>query len=242
VNTALAVMLTMIGAPPPPAVGQVVVLQLLYTGDSYGFLGREGVAGGLARRKAALDRARAEGAPSLLVDAGNALGPFYYARYDRGQTAAALLAELDYDAINVGAHDLGYGAARIDTLVRAHELPAVSSNLLRGASPWGAQVRVLERGGVRVAVLGLLPTEDLPASERGGPALSANAPLAALRAQLARVRAQADLVVLLSGLDRERTAQLLRAAPGVDLAITRSAGAGPDPFAHDQGRTPHEQL
>jgi 2',3'-cyclic-nucleotide 2'-phosphodiesterase (5'-nucleotidase family) len=89
--------------------------------------------------------------------------------------------------------------------------------------------------GIKVAILGVLDPDDLaqlPDREQAK-GLEAIPPEAALNRLLPEVRGKADLVILLSQFDAEKTLALVKAVKGVDVAISSTGDdalfvAGPE--------------
>ena len=104
------------------------VLSLVFTGDTFGFWGRAGMAGGAPKIKAFLDTVR-RAHPTVLLDSGNIIAPFYYSRPDEGDFAARMIQRLNYDGVNLGFHDLAYGASRTEELARMHGVPWISTEV-----------------------------------------------------------------------------------------------------------------
>ena len=105
--------------------------------------------------------------------------------------------------------------------------PYISSNLLDGGSriPWTREYIIKEVGGIKVAILGILDPDglaQLPDREQVK-GLEAIPPEAALNRLLPEVRGKADLVILLSQFDVEKTLALVQAVKGIDVAISSAS-------------------
>lgn len=223
-------------AAPIAAPAEKSALSILYTGDTYGFHGRQGMPGGFARRQAAIDRIRARQANVLLVDSGNSLGQFYYSRFDRGGLAAELMATLSYDAVNLGTHEFDYGMARLLELGVQDHLPFVSSNVVTtDGKPLVATQINNTIGGVRVAIVGVCderaPQMTMVGAFAGLKALPA---LETLRKQVAAAHKDHDLIVVLSNVGYYDSVRLAKEIPDIDVVIARSRLAGNE-YEHNQG-------
>jgi 2',3'-cyclic-nucleotide 2'-phosphodiesterase (5'-nucleotidase family) len=162
-----------------------------------------------------------KGEPSvLLLDCG--------AVFDNQKDTAELQFQamelMGYDALNLGSPEFIFGKAFLEQ-ARSHvSFPYIASNLLYGGSrlPWTREYLLKEVGGIKVAILGVLDPDDLaqlPDREQVK-GLEAIPPEAALNRLLPEVRGKADLVILLSQFDAEKTLALVKAVKGVDVAIS----------------------
>lgn len=160
----------------------------------------------------------------VLVDCG---GLFDATSRDKAEVLLTAMEAMGYDALNLGGPEFFYGA---DFLAHARShvsFPYIASNLSPGGNRLaGARQYVIKQaGGLRVAILGVVPPEEvdlIPGRERMG-GLAALPPEPALSKLLTEVRPQADLVVLLSRYDVEKTSALVQSLTGIDVAV--SAGS-----------------
>ncbi|MCX5823851.1 MAG: hypothetical protein NTY86_10195 [Deltaproteobacteria bacterium] len=130
---------------------------------------------------------------------------------------------MGYDALNLGSPEFIFGKEFLEQ-ARSHlSFPYIASNLLYGGTlPWTREYLLKEVGGIKVAILGVLDPDDLaqlPDREQAK-GLEAIPPEAALNRLLPEVRGKADLVILLSQFDAEKTLALVKAVKGVDVAIS----------------------
>lgn len=162
--------------------------------------------------------------PVVLVDCG---GLFDATSRDKAEVLLTAMEMMGYDALNLGGPEFFYGADFL-AHARAHvSFPYIASNL----SPGGTRVAgarqyvIKEAGGLKIAILGVVPPEEIdlvPGRARMG-GLEALPPEPALKNLLAEVRAKADLVILLSRYDVEKTSALVQSLTGIDVAV--SAGS-----------------
>jgi len=165
-------------------------LVVLHTNDVHGQLAPNRGHGGLRRLAARVAAIRAEVAASpedealLLVDGGDWYQGTPEGRVDLGAAFVALLAELDYDAMAVGNHELDFGVAHLEALLAEHDVPAVCANVFDPhtgrRAPWGEPWRIVERGGLRIALVGLLTPETPSITHASTRALEFRDPAAAL--------------------------------------------------------------
>ncbi len=110
-----------------------------------------------------------------------------------------------------GVGDLALGVARVQELAVAHSLPYVAANLECDRElPFPAS-RVVERGGRKVGIVGVV------GNAAKDPACRALEPIAAARAAIDAL--DADVVVVLSGQKTEEDAALAAAIPRVSLIV-----------------------
>ncbi len=120
--------------------------------------------GGLPRVAACVKRVRAEveaaGGAVLVVDGGDWFQGTPEGLIDGGLGFVNALAGVGYDALCVGNHEFDHGIPNLVDLIRKSALPAVAANLdertngrrVEWVPPW----RLVERGGLRIALVGLV--------------------------------------------------------------------------------------
>lgn len=138
----------------------------------YDFIGRRPASGSLARVATYIDSMRAErGRDNVIVlDAGDILQgqptAYYYDFVDTVSTHIAndIYRYIGYDAITIGNHDIETGHAVYDRWIRNSSAPVLGANIIdtRTGRPYLKPYTIIDRGGVKVAVLGLL-TPAIPA-------------------------------------------------------------------------------
>lgn len=210
---------------PAPDHANVV---LLYGAEQMGSLDacgcpKEGLRGSLARvesYRAAL-AARDRDTPIVLLNAGNWLDDTI--GYDdrlRADTIVANtwmlkgLAAGGWDVANVGFRDLPH----LVYVTKAFPDIAVSANVrpddAKAAAP--ARWKLIERGGVKVAVTGI-STEGMSFLQPEG--WTYHDPIAALREVVPEMDAQADLVVVLAYAPGPLAQRIVDGVPGIDVMI-----------------------
>ncbi len=158
-------------------------------------------------------------APVVVVDAGNALWKgAILSESDRGQEErkATLIAEsyalVGIDAMGVGDGELAFGLPWLQALQKQHNLPYVAANLdCGGEHPFEAG-KVVERGGLRIGIVGLVGNS---AKVQG---CLASEPIAAAEAAFAKL-GTVDIRILLSTqqmADDQRVAEKL---PDLDFIV-----------------------
>lgn len=152
-----------------------VHLTLIETSDVHGnFFPYDFLAGGkpgsgsLARAATYIDSLRlARGDDSvILLDNGDILQgqptAYYYNFIDTTAThlCADVLNHMRYDAVTVGNHDIEAGHDVYDRWVRECRMPVLAANAIRceDGEPYFKPYTIIERRGIRVAVLGMITT------------------------------------------------------------------------------------
>ncbi len=152
-----------------------VRLTLIETSDVHGnFFPYDFLAGGkpgsgsLARAATYIDSLRlARGDDSvILLDNGDILQgqptAYYYNFIDTTAThlCADVLNHMRYDAVTVGNHDIEAGHDVYDRWARQCRMPVLGANAIRckDGSPYFLPYTIIERHGIRVAVLGMITT------------------------------------------------------------------------------------
>ena len=160
----------------------------------------------------------------LLLDSGDVFA-------DRGQRLRlktdVILKAMDlmgYNALNLGSREFFFGLDFLKSVSSTISFPFISSNLVYDKSrfPWIKNHIIKNAGGLRVAILGVMPVEafeNIPDQE-SLKNLKIIPPETALKNLLPEVRKKADFVILLSQLGFEATTSLVDKLNGVDLAIS----------------------
>jgi len=182
--------------------------------------------GGLARLAATARRERAaaeaEGAEVLFVDGGDWFQGTPEGNLDRGRAFVEALAAVGHDALVVGNHEFDHGVDGLLEHLAATKMPALLANvkdaegaLLRGT----AQHRVVERLGLRIAVVGLLTPTTPDITHVTTKMLRFEAPadtLARIRDELGE---SVDWILPVCHLGVENERALAAAHPWLDLVV-----------------------
>jgi len=156
----------------------------------------------------------------LLLDCGEVFDH----QQDTDELQLQAMERMGYDALNLGGPEFNFGKEFLERTRSLVSFPYIASNLLYGGSrlPWTREYIIKEVGGIKVAILGILDPDglaQLPDQEQVK-GLEVIPPEAALERLLPEVRGKADLVILLSLFDPEKTFALAKAVTGVDVAIS----------------------
>ena len=150
---------------------KTVTLRLIETSDVHGaffpynYTERRPMQGTMARVSTYLKRQRKSfGDRIILLDNGDILQgqpTSYYTNYiktDAPNIAAEVINYLQYDAQNFGNHDVETGHAVYDKWVSEMKCPVLGANIIDAntGKPYVKPYTIIEREGVRVAILGML--------------------------------------------------------------------------------------
>lgn len=150
---------------------KTVTLRLVETSDVHGaffpydFIEKRPMRGTMARVSTYLKRQRqAFGDRLILLDNGDILQgqpTCYYTNYvntSQKNIAAEVLNYLKYDAESIGNHDVETGHKVYDKWIKELNCPTLGANIIdrKSGKPYVEPYLMLERQGVRIAVLGML--------------------------------------------------------------------------------------
>jgi 2',3'-cyclic-nucleotide 2'-phosphodiesterase (5'-nucleotidase family) len=176
---------------------------------------------------------------ALVLDAGDALirdqSP---ATTSLGASSVELLDMMGYDAIVLGAGDLGrLGVARLRELVPGAQFTTLSANLVVSdtAAPPGSDVELVrpylirEVQGYAVAVIGLTGPSSLSEVE-------VHTPFESVRRAVEQAGQEASVLILLSHLGITVNEEIAALVPELDLIVSGGGrGYTPQPFLTDGG-------
>lgn len=206
---------------------------LLYTGDTQSFLEVCGCAenqlGGIARRATMVRDLRRAHPDALLLDAGGLFAGDTVLDQLRCKIHLNAMKTLRYDVANAGVGELRFGQAFFETMRDSGGVPFASANLKVNGVRMGAEMRILNAGEVRVGIVGVAGEREIEAHGMAMGASRLHLPdgvavaLDGIDAAIAKASRAADLVVVLSDLDRAAERELIRQNAAIDVVIsTRS--------------------
>ena len=153
-----------------------VTLRIIETSDVHGaffpynFTERTPMKGTMARVSSYVKRQRQQfGRNVILLDNGDILQgqpTSYYSNFvrtDQPNIAAEVINYLNYNAQTFGNHDVEPGHKVYDKWIREVKCPMLGANIidLKSGKPYVEPYALLERDGVRIAILGML-TPTIP--------------------------------------------------------------------------------
>ncbi|MEM7305519.1 MAG: 5'-nucleotidase C-terminal domain-containing protein [Planctomycetota bacterium] len=180
--------------------------------------------GGLPRLAARVEEIRATLGPGqelLLVDGGDWFQGTPEGGIEQGEAFVQLLAETGFDAMAVGNHEFDHGVPRLVELLDAVQPPAVMANVYdRGERvPWAAPYRIVERGGLRIALVGLVAEETPMITHPDARGLEFRDPADELAGLWDELEAEADLVIALTHIGVTHDRQLAEAIAELPLIV-----------------------
>jgi 5'-nucleotidase len=210
---------------------------VLHTNDIHGqvlprkatWLKRDPVpmAGGLPRAAAYVNRVRQESAKNgdvvFVVDAGDWYQGTPEGLLDDGAGFVKALSLVGYDAMCVGNHDFDHGIPNLVKLLKSTGVPAVAANLedKQSGKPvdWVPPFRIVERGGLRVAFVGLVTPVTPEITHPDAKTLTFVEPAQALTRAKQALTGKCDWIVPLTHLGADNDKALAKAHPDLDLIV-----------------------
>ena len=166
VTTAAAAMA--VGAPAASAcwTGEKSEVTILYTNDVHTYIDKQAPELTYAAIAALKQSYQNAGKKVLLVDAGDHVQGTAYGSMDQGASIIELMNAAGYDAATPGNHEFDYGMDRAKELMRDADFPYLSCNWvdLRTNLRVLPEIKVLVRGGVRIAFVGITTPETFTKS------------------------------------------------------------------------------
>ena len=227
-----AVLLAGCATPPPRA---PLKLTILHTNDHHGrFWTNADGEYGLAARKTLIDRLRAEvaaaGGQSLLLDGGDVNTGVPESDLQDAEPDFKGMNQLGYDAMAVGNHEFDKPPAVLAKQRGWAQFPMLAANIYQDGRRMFEPYRIFERGGYKIAVLGLT-TDDtnkmvLPENLMG---IEIRRPIPEAAALVPVLRGQADMVIAAThmghypdgkrGVNAPGDVEMARAVAGLDLVV-----------------------
>jgi len=212
--------LAALAATPFAARAEEARLVILHTTDLHGafdgwdYASDRPAARGLTRIATLVKRARAEGSPTLLLDAGDCIqggAATHFAREPGGRVhpMMALMNAMGYDAMTAGNHEFDFGREVLERIRKEARFPWLAANVVRtGGGPAFDASLVRTVGGIKVGVVGVC-TPAVPSFTDSTlwAGLRFQDPIEPARREVERLRRieRCDVVLLLAhtGLERD---------------------------------------
>ncbi|MGM0214531.1 bifunctional metallophosphatase/5'-nucleotidase [Enterococcus sp. AZ109] len=226
-------------------------LTFLETSDMHGYVyptnyaGEHDLALGAAKVATKLKQLRAQAAgPVISIENGDFIqgSPLsYYLSQSQHQVKelTTVINQMAYDVQLLGNHEFNYGIDYLQAAIASYQAPVLAANILNedGQPYFGKAYTILEKEGVKIAVLGLttqyIPHWEKPETLKG---LTFKSIIETAKEYIPRLREQADLVVVSyhGGFERDLETgeptealtgenegyQLLQEVPGIDALFT----------------------
>ncbi len=179
--------------------------------------------GGYARLAAAIQQQRQEAPHSLLLDAGDQFqGSLFYTMY-KGQATAELMNAVGYDAMAVGNHEFDDGPEALRTFMDSVNFPVLMANADVSAEPSLSNAvmpsTVIERGGYRYGLIGVLPDHTHEISSPGRNIKFSDG-AEAIRNEIEKLNADGiDRIIVLSHSGYSVDLKIAAAVDGIDLIV-----------------------
>ncbi len=192
--------------------------------------------GGLARRASAIKQVKSENEHVLVLDSGGTLfrgGDSITSEYPK--LAAVMVAAMNamgYDAMALGAHDLKAPLTTVQARFEEAGFPILSANAMTERTLPNVQPYVLHKvGGHTVAIVGLTQADAGRQLTTLGLAPLSPDPIGVVKRAVRQAGRRADVIVLLSALQRSSTETLAETVPGIDVIIGVDRGMQLQPVA-----------
>ncbi len=216
----------------------VVRLVVLHTNDIHGqvlprkatWIDRQAppLIGGLPRVAGYVNQVRREleGSDSelLVLEGGDWYQGTPEGGLERGLPFVQALAAVDFDALAIGNHEFDHSQENLLRLLDATDERAVCANLRDPATgervPWIEPWRIVERGGLRIAVVGLITPETPSISHSDTHKLLFVEPAAELATVKKELEGRCDLILPLAHMGVEEALATAKAHPDLPLIVT----------------------
>jgi len=156
----------------------------------------------------------------LLLDAGDTLFGQTLSLQSEGHVIIEAMNTMGYDAMAVGQMDLAKGVEALLARAKEARFPILSCNLVgaQDQKPIFQPYTILERGGVRFALLGVTEPAALEAPGVRDVAQVLD-PVASVKKHLGEIKGQSDVLIVLSHLGVEGDRALAQAVPEINLIV-----------------------
>ena len=129
---------------------------------------------GMARLYTYIQQVRAENPNTILIDAGDDIqgtimtDDLYNKTPEEPHPVIAAMNYMGYDAMTLGNHEFNWGIPTMQTILSQAEFPVLAANVTdeKGELVTGAGWTIVERDGVKVAIIGVV-TPDVPIWDGG---------------------------------------------------------------------------
>ena len=187
-------------------------LTIIGTSDTHGNIWgysyedmKESTGDGLARVSAYVNQVRSENPNTILVDAGDTIqGTIMtddlYSKDTASHPVAAALNYMDYDAWTLGNHEFNFGVDTLKSILEQVDMPVLAANIKNADGSYftGAGYTIVERGGVKVAIIGVT-TPNIPrwdGTKQGVADLTFEPMADAVAACIQEIGGQADVIMV----------------------------------------------
>lgn len=195
-----------------------LTLHILHTNDFHGKLSEAGA----AKLRAQIDAL--DGAPYLLLDAGDAIKAGNVGVNPFGEPILETMSDLGYHAMTTGNREFHIWQTALETKINRARFPVLCANMRAkndGGNIGPVQANTtLSVGGLTVSLFGV--TVPMVTERMAAKAVSAflfDDPVAVARKQVANLRYNADILIALTHIGIGPDRNLAEQVPGIDLII-----------------------
>ncbi len=210
---ALALMLVISLLPAALAADGDKHVTILGTSDMHGNIwgfsyedGKETANNGMARLYTYIEQVRKENPNTFLVDAGDDIqgtiltDDLANKQPDQEHPVLSAMNFMQYDAMTLGNHEFNWGVDTMKKILGQAKFPVLGANVLNkdGKPVTGNGWTIVERGGVKVAVIGVC-TPDIPiwdGDKQGIGETTFEAANVAVKKAIAEIGGKADVIVV----------------------------------------------
>jgi len=156
--------------------------------------------GGMAKLSSLIQQERQGEFPVFLFDAGD-MFTGALSKKTGGTLVFDLYGQMGYDAVNLGNHEFEYGWQQLVRVLPRATYPVLNANIVHeGGAAFGRPYALIEKAGVRVAVIGLMGIDAflntmMPANRKG---LAIQPLESSAQSWVDLLRPEVDLLVLLT--------------------------------------------
>ena len=219
--------LMLILGTPLICLAEEVTLTVLHTNDTYGRLltypVKNLIMGGVLRRAYLIQQVRKESQNTIVLDAGDAIGPYPLADFDSGETVIRMMNMMGYTAMALGNHEFSYGLDVLRERSAQAQFPMLSANTYaKDTDKLLTQAYVIrEVAGIKVGLIGLTtPTTRYRASPELQKSLRLDDPIASAKSAVGELQAYGcDLIIALSHLGYQGDMELIAQVKEINLIV-----------------------
>ncbi len=205
-------------------VDEGTVVSIVYSTDTRAKLegcGCKKNGGGITKRAAKIEAARAEDETVLYLDSGNFLTGTPEADSSKGAVTVAVYNELSANVVNVSERELAAGLDAFKTAKKNSNFDYVSANARYDGSSLADDYVIKKVKGARVAIVGLCGTKDVMRydSLKGGSEMTVDDPLTVAKKVIPPLDEKSDIIVVLSTCGDAVDSVLAKEFQRIDLII-----------------------
>lgn len=183
----------------------------------------------MARRATAIDQIRQQAQGAVLVlDSGDTFFGRASPDQSKGALPIAAMNAMGYDAMALGANDLGAPAEVLGEHFQEADFALLSANLGPGGVLPFQPYTLLEVEGHRVALIGATSTRAENQSKLVGKTLEVEHGYDIVQQTVAQLRDQADVIIVLSNLSHGNNQRIATEVPGVDVILGSKDSGSPN--------------